>query len=265
LTALLALLTMITIGTPCTNGRAAPTLSAPVTVCLAQGTSVNLTTQIVHADGYDWRQTDAGVWIASDYLGTQAQASVLTPPPAPPSLAQTGAGSQAQPQGQTTSTLSSTLVPPPPPPLPTAGAGGPGQAQGQTTGTPASMLVPPLNPVMDQASFSATSTVTPSQVTSEIDRQALAAGLRPDCVEAIAWRESHDDPSAVNPSGARGLFGWLPEHGEWSSTPLGKSGLSVAQATVPQQIAMAVWALADGDGGGAWGQADNCRQGTTVS
>jgi hypothetical protein len=240
MTALLALLTMLTIGTPCTNGRASPTVNAPVTVCLAPGTSVNLAPDVVHADGYDWRLTDAGVWIASDYLGAAGQSSVLTPPPAPPPPPQAGTPAQRPTQGQSGGGASTTLVPPP-------------------------------SPMLDQASsvqtLAATSSAAPTQtqVVAEIDRQAQSAGLKADCVEALAWRESHDDPSAVNPSGARGLFGWLPDHGEWSSTPLGKAGLSVAQATASQQVAMAVWALLAGDGGGAWGQSDGCRSSSTIS
>jgi len=236
MTALLALVTLVAIGTPCTNQRAAPSLSAPPMSCLAPGTSVNLTPQIVHADGYDWRQTDAGLWIASDFLGPQGQAGVLTPPPAPPlpNVALSDRQGQGQPAAGTSTTL---------PAQPSASGNQPSQGQASVS----------------------TVSVTPTQVVSEIDRQAQSAGLNPACVEALAWRESGDDPSVSNPSGARGLFGWLPVGGEWSSTPLGRSGLPIAQASVSQQVAMAVWALANGDGGGAWGQADGCRSSSTIS
>jgi hypothetical protein len=205
MTALLALAALVTIGTPCTNQRALPSLSASITACLAPGTSVNLTGQIVHADGHDWQQTDDGNWIASDYLGSPGQASVMTPP-----------------------------------------------------------LNPPQNSVVnDQASADriapAAPSETPAQVRSDIDQAATTAGLNAACVEAIAQRESGDNLSAVNPSGARGLFGWLPQGGEWSSTPLGRAGLAVADASASQQVAMAVWALVNGDGGVAWGQWDGCR------
>jgi len=236
MTALLALVTLVAIGTPCTNQRSAPSLSAPVTGCLATGTSVNVTSQIVHADGYDWRQTDAGMWIASDFLGSQGQAGVLTPPSTPPLNTATLSDRQAQGQPAAAGSTTSAVQP---------NTGGSQPSQGQA-------VVASASPA-------------PAQVVAEIDRQAQSAGLNPACVEAIAWRESGDDPSAANPSGARGLFGWLPVGGEWSSTPLGHSGLPVAQASVSQQVAMAVWALQNGDGAGAWGQADNCRSSSTIA
>jgi len=56
-----------TIGTPCTNVRSSPGITAPAAACLPPGTSVQpdgLTTQ---ADGYTWVRSTSG-WIAAPYL-----------------------------------------------------------------------------------------------------------------------------------------------------------------------------------------------------
>jgi hypothetical protein len=78
---------------------------------------------------------------------------------------------------------------------------------------------------------------SPSASDADMPAPDLALERRVDCV---AWYESHDIPTAVNPrSGAAGLGQFL--RSTWLSTPQGQAGLSVFDA-VANRAAIA-WML----------------------
>ncbi len=74
------------------------------------------------------------------------------------------------------------------------------------------------------------------------------------CLLSIENRETGGTfrADAYNPtSGATGPLQYLPSGGVWSVTPLAQQGVSVAVASLAEQIAMGAWALAAGYGS-AW-------------
>lgn len=52
--------------------------------------------------------------------------------------------------------------------------------------------------------------VLPAEIEAEIERAALSYGLEPATMKAFAYMESKGDPNAYNPSGASGVFQFMP-------------------------------------------------------
>jgi N-acetylmuramoyl-L-alanine amidase len=55
-------------GSACLNLREGPRLGAPVVDCLADGSQVTLTSEVIEGDGHTWRHIEGRGWAAEDYL-----------------------------------------------------------------------------------------------------------------------------------------------------------------------------------------------------
>ncbi len=123
-------------------------------------------------------------------------------------------------------------------------AGRGGGAIGQPPGPPAQAWQDALSPAWTPTPDSPAPTPTPYSATSSVtvpprgSIEALICDWAWPCSEAlaVAWCESRYDPAAENPSGAKGLWQFMPVH-NWRLGP----GETFYDPVVATRIAYEVW------------------------